>query len=74
MAQGLGQLDLDVHYRLAPPWSASLSLYNLLNTHCAAAVLQSKIADYPDGQTTSTSIRSSPSSAHFTISWRIGAR
>ncbi len=79
-AQGFGQLDLDVHYALAPAWSTSFGLYNLLNTHAAAAQfwyvdrLQSEIANYPDGRADVHQHPLEPFMARFTICWRIGAR
>ncbi|HUA52917.1 MAG TPA: TonB-dependent receptor [Candidatus Sulfotelmatobacter sp.] len=54
--KGYGQLNLDVHYAIAPTWRASFGIYNLLNTHAAAAEfwyvdrLQSEIAAYPQGR------------------------
>ena len=54
--KGYGQLNLDVHYAFPRGWIASLGIYNLLNTHAAAAEfwyvdrLQSEIAAYPDGR------------------------
>jgi outer membrane receptor protein involved in Fe transport len=54
--KGFGQLNLDVHYVLPQGWSASLGLYNLLNTRAPAAQfwyvdrLHNEIADYPDGR------------------------
>ena len=54
--QGFGELNLDVHYAFASGWSAALGIYNLLNTHAAAAEfwyvdrLQSEIDTYPDGR------------------------
>ncbi len=54
--QGFGELNLDVHYAIASGWSAALGIYNLLNTHAAAAEfwyvdrLQSEIDTYPDGR------------------------
>jgi hypothetical protein len=54
--KGFGELNLDVHYAFRSGWSASLGLYNLLNTHAAAAEfwyvdrLQSEIGSYPDGR------------------------
>lgn len=54
--EGFGQLNLDTHYAFHPGWSASLGIYNVLNTHAAAAEfwyvdrLQSEIAEYPDGR------------------------
>jgi hypothetical protein len=54
--QGFGELNLDVHYGFSASWSTSLGVYNLLNTHAAAAEfwyvdrLQSEISTYPDGR------------------------
>jgi hypothetical protein len=54
--RGFGQLNLDVHYAVRSGWTTSLGLYNLLNTHAAAAEfwyvdrLQGEIATYPDGR------------------------
>jgi outer membrane receptor protein involved in Fe transport len=54
--KGFGQMNLDVHYAFAPGWTASVAIYNLLNTNAAAAEfwyvdrLKSEIARYPDGR------------------------
>ncbi len=54
--KGYGQLNLDVHYALPQGWGASFGIYNLLDTHAAAAEfwyvdrLQSEISAYPDGR------------------------
>jgi outer membrane receptor protein involved in Fe transport len=54
--EGFGQLNLDTHYAFHSGWSASLGIYNMLDTHAAAAEfwyvdrLQSEIAEYPDGR------------------------
>jgi outer membrane receptor protein involved in Fe transport len=54
--KGFGQLNLDLHYAFPHGWIASLGIYNLLNTHAAAAEfwyvdrLQNEIASYPDGR------------------------
>jgi outer membrane receptor protein involved in Fe transport len=53
---GFGQLNLDAHYAFQSGWSASLGVYNLLNTHAAAAQfwyvdrLASEVRSYPDGR------------------------
>jgi outer membrane receptor protein involved in Fe transport len=55
-AKGYGQLNLDVRYALPQGWTAGLGIYNLLNTHAAAAEfwyvdrLQNEISAYPDGR------------------------
>jgi outer membrane receptor protein involved in Fe transport len=54
--RGFGELNLDVHFALQTGWTASLGIYNLLNTHAAAAEfwyvdrLQNEIGSYPDGR------------------------
>jgi len=54
--KGFGELNLDIRYDFPAGWSASLGLYNLFNTHAAAAEfwyvdrLQSEIGAYPDGR------------------------
>jgi hypothetical protein len=35
--KGFGEWNLDAHYALSASWSASLGIYNLLNTHASAA-------------------------------------
>ncbi len=53
---GFTQVNLDAHYAFAAGWSAGLGIYNLLNTHAAAAEfwyvdrLQNEIGTYPDGR------------------------
>jgi outer membrane receptor protein involved in Fe transport len=54
--KGYGQLNLDAHYAFLSGWTASLGVYNLLNTRAPAAEfwyvdrLQSEISAYPDGR------------------------
>jgi hypothetical protein len=54
--KGFGELNLDAHYALPAHWTASLGLYNLLNTHAPAAEfwyvdrLRSEVAAYPEGR------------------------
>jgi hypothetical protein len=54
--KGFGELNLDVHYAFSPGWSAALGIYNLLNSHAAAAEfwyvdrLKSEIDTYPQGR------------------------
>ena len=53
---GFGQLNLDVRYAFAPGWSAAVGIYNVLNTHAAAAEfwyvdrLKGEVGAYPDGR------------------------
>ena len=55
-AGGFGELNLAAHYAFKSGWRASLGLYNLLNTHAAAAQfwyvdrLRSEVSAYPDGR------------------------
>ncbi len=54
--RGFGQLNLDLQYAITPSWTASLGLYNLLDTHAPAAEffyvdrLRSEIAGFPEGR------------------------
>jgi outer membrane receptor protein involved in Fe transport len=54
--KGYGQLNLDLHYAFPLGWTASLGIYNLLDTRAPAAQfwyvdrLQSEIAAFPDGR------------------------
>ncbi len=53
---GFGELNLSAHYAFRSGWGASLGVYNLLNTHAAAAEfwyvdrLRSELGGYPDGR------------------------
>ena len=54
--KGFGELNLDVQYALPSGWAASIGIYNIFNTHAAAAEfwyvgrLKSEIDAYPDGR------------------------
>jgi outer membrane receptor protein involved in Fe transport len=54
-AKGFGELNADVHYAFESGWGATLGIFNILNTHAAAAEfwyvdrLKSEISAYPDG-------------------------
>jgi outer membrane receptor protein involved in Fe transport len=54
--KGFGELNIDARYAFPDGWSASLGIYNLLNTHAAAAEfwyvdrLRNEIGAYPDGR------------------------
>ncbi len=71
--KGFGQVNLDVHYAFAPGWTASVGVYNLLNTNAAAAEfwyvdrLKSEIAEYPDGRADIHEHPLEPLMARFTI-------
>jgi outer membrane receptor protein involved in Fe transport len=77
--RGFGQLNLDVHYALPLRWSASLGIYNLLNTHAAAAEfwyvdrLQNEIGAYPDGRADVHEHPLEPIMARLTITKRFGS-
>lgn len=75
--EGFGELDLDVQYRLTQGWSASLGVYNLLDTHAPAAEfwyvdrLRNEIADYPDGRADVHEHPLEPIMARLTITKRL---
>jgi outer membrane receptor protein involved in Fe transport len=72
-ADGFGQLNLDLHYAVSPLWTVSAGVYNLLNTHAAAAEfyyvdrLQSEIATDPDGRAGVHEHPLEPLMARFTV-------
>ena len=76
--EGFGELNLDVHYAFAAGWSASAGIYNLLNTHAAAAEfwyvdrLQNEIGSYPEGRADVHEHPLEPIMARFTISKQFG--
>jgi outer membrane receptor protein involved in Fe transport len=71
--RGFGELNLDAHYAFGSGWSASVGVYNLLNTHAAAAEfwyvdrLQSEIGSYPDGRADVHEHPLEPLMARFTL-------
>jgi outer membrane receptor protein involved in Fe transport len=71
--KGFGELNLDAHYALPAGWSASLGIYNLLNTHAAAAEfwyvdrLQNEVGGYPDGRADVHEHPLEPIMARFTV-------
>jgi outer membrane receptor protein involved in Fe transport len=73
-ARGFGELDLDLHYALPAHWSASLGVYNLLNTHAAAAEfwyvdrLRGETGALPDGRADVHEHPLEPLMARLTIS------
>ena len=76
--KGFGELNLDAHYAFPAGWTASLGIYNLLNTHAAAAEfwyvdrLQNEIGTYPDGRADVHEHPLEPIMARFTIAKRFG--
>ena len=73
-APGFGETNLDVRYAFRSGWHAALGIYNLFNTHAAAAEfwyvdrLQSEIAQYPGGRADIHEHPLEPLMARFTIS------
>jgi outer membrane receptor protein involved in Fe transport len=76
--KGFGELNLDAHYALPAGWSASIGIYNLLNTHAAAAEfwyvdrLKSEINTYPEGRADVHEHPLEPIMARFTIAKQFG--
>jgi outer membrane receptor protein involved in Fe transport len=76
--QGFGQMNLDVHYALPAGWSASMGIYNLLNTHASAAQfwyvdrLQNEIGTYPDGRADVHVHPLEPFMVRFTVTKKFG--
>jgi outer membrane receptor protein involved in Fe transport len=76
--KGFGELNLDARRAFPSGWSASLGIYNLFNTHAAAAEfwyvdrLQSEIGSYPDGRADVHAHPLEPIMARFTISKQFG--
>ena len=72
--KGFGELNADVHYAFRSRWGVSLGIYNILNTHAAAAEfwyvdrLRSEIEAYPDGRADVHQHPLEPAMARFTIS------
>jgi len=76
--KGFGELNMDAHYAFSRGWSASLVIYNILNTHAAAAEfwyvdrLKTEVAAYPDGRADVHEHPLEPIMARFTISKTFG--
>jgi hypothetical protein len=75
-AKGFGELNADVHYAFPSGWGASVGIYNILNTHAAAAEfwyvdrLKSETNTFPDGRADVHEHPLEPIMARFTISKR----
>ena len=71
--KGFGELNLDVKYAWPARWSTTLGIYNLLNTHAAAAQfwyvdrLRSEIGTYPAGRADVHEHPLEPIMARFTV-------
>jgi hypothetical protein len=76
--RGFGELNLDVHYAFRSGWSAALGIYNLLNSHAAAAEfwyvdrLKAEIGAYRDGRADVHEHPLEPIMARLTISRQFG--
>jgi outer membrane receptor protein involved in Fe transport len=76
--KGFGELNADVHYAFPSGWDVSVGIYNLLNTHAAAAEfwyvdrLKSEIGSYPDGRADIHEHPLEPSMMRVTISKQFG--
>jgi hypothetical protein len=74
--KGFGELNLDVRHAWPANWSSALGIYNLLNTHAAAAEfwyvdrLQGEIGTYPEGRADIHEHPLEPIMARFTIEKR----
>jgi outer membrane receptor protein involved in Fe transport len=72
--QGFRELNLDVHYAFPAGWSAAVGIYNVLNTHAAAAEfwyvdrLENEIGTYPDGRADVHEHPLEPITARVTVS------
>jgi hypothetical protein len=77
-AKGFGQWNLDAHYAFDRSWSASLGLYNILNTQASAAEfwyvdrLRNEIAGYPDGRADVHEHPLEPRMLRAWVTWRFG--
>jgi outer membrane receptor protein involved in Fe transport len=71
--KGFAEVNLDARYALPANWSAGLGIYNLFNTHAAAAEfwyvdrLQNEIGAYPDGRADVHEHPLEPIMARFTV-------
>jgi hypothetical protein len=76
--KGFGELNFDAHYAFSRGWSAALGVYNLFNSHAAAAEfwyvdrLKNEIGSYPDGRADVHEHPLEPIMARFTVSKRFG--
>jgi hypothetical protein len=71
--KGFAEVNLDAHYAFPDQWSAGVGIYNLFNTHAAAAEfwyvdrLQGEVASYPDGRADVHEHPLEPIMARFTV-------
>jgi len=77
--KGFAELNMDVAYALPSNWSASLGVYNMLNTKAAAAEfwyvdrLHSEIGSYPQGRADIHEHPLEPIMARFTVTKKFGS-
>jgi outer membrane receptor protein involved in Fe transport len=76
--KGFAEVNLDAHYAFSAGWSAGLGIYNLFNTHAAAAEfwyvdrLQNEINTYPDGRADVHEHPLEPIMVRFTVTKKFG--
>jgi outer membrane receptor protein involved in Fe transport len=76
--KGFAEVNLDARYGFSGGWSAALGIYNLLNTHAAAAEfwyvdrLQNEINSYPDGRADVHEHPLEPIMVRFTVTKKFG--
>jgi len=76
--KGFGELNMEAHSAFSRGWSASVGIYNIVNTHAAAAEfwyvdrLKTEIAAYPDGRADIHEHPLEPIMARFTIAKTFG--
>jgi hypothetical protein len=76
--KGFAEVNLDAHYAFSAGWSASVGIYNVLNTHAAAADfwyvdrLPNEVSTYPDGRADIHEHPLEPIMARFTVTKRFG--
>jgi outer membrane receptor protein involved in Fe transport len=76
--KGFGELNMDAHYAFGGGWGAAFGIYNILNTHAAAAEfwyvdrLKSEIVTFPEGRADVHEHPLEPIMARFTISKTFG--
>jgi len=77
-AKGFGELNAEVRYALPSGWISAVGIYNVLNTHAAAAEfwyvdrLKSEISSFPDGRADVHEHPLEPIMARLTISKQFG--
>jgi outer membrane receptor protein involved in Fe transport len=76
--KGFAEVNLDARYAFSAGWSAALGIYNLFNTHAAAAEfwyvdrLQNEVNAYPDGRADVHEHPLEPIMVRFTVTKQFG--